>query len=144
MAQQFPTSAQVIYDTLVADATFMSLLGTYNFQNGVGSVPAISVVSPGENLPELRKVKGIECVIQDTGNISRTDYLTENSSLTIEWKVFLICWDDSKGQDMTNAALRASLRFSGATTSETTAAADGLGALVQTMITIPSDKPILG
>lgn len=142
MAQQFPTSAKVIYDTLVADASFMSQLGTYTFKGG-GPLPAISVVSPGESLPELRNVEGLECIIQDAGDITRTDYLSSDSNFRIIYKVFLVCWEAATGQEMTTASVRVLQLFSGAEATETVAASDGLGAQVQTQIRIPSDRPIL-
>ena len=72
MAQQFPTSAQVIYDILVADPTFSGLIGTYTFKAGQTS-PAISIVTPGTDIPSLRKVRGVECVIQDTGDFTKNE-----------------------------------------------------------------------
>ncbi|ADF42374.1 unknown structural protein [Synechococcus phage S-CBS2] len=144
MAQNFPTSAQVIYDTLAADSSFLSLLGTYAFRSNNGAtVPAISVVSPGESLPELRGVSGVECVIHDAANASRKDYLTNASSQVFTWQVFLICWDGSKGEDMMNALSVILSKFSGATSTETVAVSDGLGALAQTRIFIPSNMPII-
>ncbi len=143
MAQQFPTSAQVIYDTLVADTAFMALLGSYDFKNATGSLPAISIVTPGADLPQLRGVEGLECVIQDAGNIGRMDYVAGASDFVITYSVFLICWEDANGQDMTSAAQRVMQIFGGATSTETVAVADGLGALAQTLIRIPSTAPIL-
>ncbi|MGA0100592.1 MAG: hypothetical protein ACO3HF_00980 [Burkholderiaceae bacterium] len=143
MAQQFPTTAQVIYDTLVADATFMALLGTYSFKNSVGPTPAISIVTPGADLPQVRQVEGLECVIQDVGNISRMDYVAGASDFTVTYSVFLICWHEAKGQDMTTAATRIMRLFGGADAIETVATSDGLGALVQTLVRIPSTAPIL-
>lgn len=143
MAQIFPTSAKVIYDTLTADATFMAYLGTYDFQQGLGPTTAISIVSPGESLPELRSVEGLECVIQDSGDIDRKDYVAGDSDFSVKWRVFLICWDDDKGSDMTSAALRVLQMFGSSSATETVAATNGIGALAQTMITIRSDRPIL-
>ena len=142
MAQTFPTSAKVIYDTLVADTAFMALLGTYTFKDG-SPLAAISVISPGESLPELRNVEGLECIIQDAGDIKRMDYVAGASDFKVDYKVFLVCWEEATGQDMTNAAIRALEIFGGATAFETVAVADGLGAQAQTQIRIPSDKPIL-
>ena len=142
MAQAFPTSAKVIYDTLVADTTFMNLLGTYTF-NGGGPLPAISVISPGQSMPELRNVEGLECIIQDAGNIDRMDYVAGDSDFTVTYKTFLVCWEEANGSDMTAASLRMLQIFSGAKAIETVAASDGLGALAQTQVMIPSTSPIL-
>jgi hypothetical protein len=77
MAQTFLETAQNIYDILVADATFMSYLGTYSF-NDTSVQPAIAVKSPGEDLPAIRNVQGLECVIIDMADISQMNYLTDN------------------------------------------------------------------
>ena len=88
MAQQFPTSAQVIYDTLAADSTFMSFLGSYEFRAGQ-SVPAISIVTPGRDLPAVKKVTGVEVIIHDAADVRRLDYVTTSSDVIVDWKVFL-------------------------------------------------------
>lgn len=144
MAQQFPTSAQVIYDTLAADAAFVALLGTYDFQNGQGPLTALSVVSAGEDLPALRNVQGVECVIQDTGEIEYKDYLTdEPSDLNTTWSLFLVAWGPATGADLQVAAEKVVRRFRGATSVQTIATTDGLGSLVQTKVLIKSFNPII-
>lgn len=144
MSQVFPTSPAVIYDTLVNNATFMALLGTYEFEGNAGATsPAISIVSPGDDLPNLRNVTGLECVIHDSANVTRRDYLTGYADPVYVWQLFLICWNGSTGDDMTAASTEIVRKFSGATSTETVAVSDGLGALVQTRVLVPSDKPIL-
>ena len=143
MAQQFPTSAQVIYDTLAADATFMSLLGTYDFRGGGGTLPAISIVSSGQSLPAVRNVQGVECVIQDAGDTEQFNYLTDASDLRTKWRLFIISWEPSTGADLQAAVNRVCRRFAGSNSIETVAVSDGAGALVQTMVTIQSHMPIL-
>ena len=145
MAQTFPTSAGVIYDALVNDATFMAKIGTYSFTaNGGSTTPAISILSPGEDLPSIRNVSGLECVIHDAANVQRKDYLTDLSDPVYTWQLFLICWEGATGDDMTAASTQIVRRFGGATSTETVAVSDGLGALVQTRVLIPSDRPIIG
>ena len=144
MAQQFPTSAQVIYDTLAADTTFTDLLGTYQFRAGQ-EVTAISIVSAGEDMPALRRVSGVECIIQDTGDFTKNEYLSGDAPrLTINWSVFLVAWEPAKGSDMQVAAERACSRFVGSQAVQTIATSDGLGSLVQTKLMIRSDMPIVG
>ena len=143
MAQQFPTTAQAIYDVLVADATFMGLLGTYSFKAGQ-TLPAISIVTAGEDIPALRNVQGVECVIQDAGNFTKNEYISNDAArVTIDWSVFLVAWEPAKGSDLQAAAERACSRFLGSQAVQTVATADGLGSLVQTKLMIRSDMPIL-
>ena len=142
MAQQLPTSAQVIYDTLAADSDFLSLIGVYTFRAGQ-SGPAMSIVTPGQDLPAIAKISGIEVVIHDAADVKRRDYLTTASDLYIDWKVFFICWEPATGLELTAAVAQAMQRFAGSASFETVAVADGLGAQVQTMLIIKGDMPIL-
>ena len=143
MTQSFPTSAQVIYNTLAADSTFMSYLGTYSFRAGQ-TAPAISVVSAGEDLPSLRKVQGVECVIQDAGGFQSYPYITNDPArVIISFPVFLVAWEPSTGGDMQLAALRCAANFLNAYAVQTVATADGLGSLAQTKVIIRSDMPII-
>ena len=86
MAQSFPTSAQVIYETLSTDSNFTDLLGTYNFKGGGGPIDAISVVTAGADIPSLRNVEGVECVIQDAGNSVLQEYYGSTVVVTT-WSV---------------------------------------------------------
>ncbi len=140
--QNFPTSAQVIYDTLAADATFLAVLGEYNFKNGQGPITALSVVSAGEDLPSIRNVTGVECIIQDAGNATAQNYLTDSPTIVTTWSVFLVAWEPSKGSDLQVAAERMLTRFTGAESVQTVATTDGLGSLVQTKVFIKSNMPI--
>ena len=143
MAQQFPTTAQVIYDTLAADATFTAFLGTYDFNTGDGPLTALSVVSAGEDLPAIRNVEGVECIIQDAGNAMMKHYLSdEPGDAMIDWSVFLVAWGPAKGADLQAAANRIMERFVGSTAVQTVATSDGLGALVQTKVMISSFNAI--
>lgn len=143
MAQQFPTTAQAIYDVLANDVEFVTLLGTYQFRAGQTG-PAISIVTAGADLPALRKVQGVECVIQDAGDFTKSEYLTgEAARLTIRWSVFLVSWEPSTGADLQAAAERACSRFLGSEAIQTVAVSDGLGAQVQTKLIIRSDMPVL-
>jgi len=143
VAQQFPTTAQVIYDTLAADTTFTDLLGTYRFKNS-GEVTALSVLTPGSDLPSLRRVKGLECIIHDVGDTQQFEYLTNDPArVSVTWSVFLVCWEPATGAEMQQATQRIMSRFKGSSSMQTVAVADGLGAQAQTKISIRSDMPVL-
>ena len=140
--QTFPTSAQVIYDTLAADATFLGLLGSYDFKTGQGPITAMSIVSAGEDLPSLRNVQGVECIIQDAGNVNQRNYLTDDLDLVTTWSVFLVAWEPSTGADLQVATERLLRHFHGASATQTVGTVDGLGSLVQNKIVISSDNAI--
>ena len=142
MAQQFPTSARVIYETLSNDTDFLSFIGEYTFRAGQ-SAPAISIVTPGQDLPAIKEISGIEVVIHDAADVKRMDYLSDSSYLYLDWKVFFICWEPATGTELTAAVAKAMQRFAGSTSIETVAVADGIGAQVQTMLIIKGNMPIL-
>lgn len=143
MAQTFPTSAEVIYNTLFADATFMSYIGSYTFNDDT-VLPAISVKSPGEDLKNIKSVSGLEAIILDVADASTISYVSSDSpDVTYTFSVFLVAWEPSTGQTITNAVTQMSKRFLGMQSIETVAASDGLGALTQSKVLIMSNMPIL-
>lgn len=136
MAQSFATTPIIIYNVLANDATFSNALGTYTFKGGSTS-DSIAIITPGQSLPLVESQTGLECIIHDSGDIRRKDYVADSSNLMTTWRVFLVVWDPATGSDLNNAAKRIMHLFYGATSIETMAAAQGLRARVQTMITIP-------
>lgn len=143
MPQNFATSPKVIYDALTGDTQFMDLVGSYTFTKDSTVLDAITITTPGADLPQLKSVSGLEVIIHDSGDTSNRKYLTDPTEAIITWKLFLIVWPNATGETMTNAAKRIIEIFGHATTIETVATTDGLGSLVQTMVLIPSDSPIL-
>lgn len=143
MAQAFPSTPQIIYDTVSTDATIVSYLGEYTFGSTPNSVPAVSIVTPGADLPNIKTVSGVEIIIHDVADMRRRDYLTDSPDLETTWNVFVVCWEPATGDQVTAVVRRMMEIFSGATSFQTVATADGIGAMVQTQVMIPSDKPIL-
>jgi len=142
MAQTFPTSAQVIYDTLAADSGLVALLGSYTFQAG-GAFTALSIVSQGQDLPATRSVSGLECVIQDTGDTRPMNYVSSAADFVVDWQIFLIAWEPATGASLQVATELICSKFADSYSTQTVATSDGLGALVQNKIVIHSNKPIL-
>lgn len=142
MAQLRATSPQVIYDTLTSDAIFVGLTGSRTFQGGNATLDAISIVTPGENLPDLKSVTGLEVVIHDISNLGRRQYLTGGDDITTIWKVYLMAWPPANGATLNDAATRIMELFSNATTIETSPTPEGLGSLAQVLVLIPSDSVV--
>ena len=142
MTQAFSTTPKVIYDTLVADATFMAEVGTYTFKANAGTTPAISIITPGADLPDLKSIEGLEVVIHDTAQMRRRDFYG-STNIEKDWNLYVIAWGSATGDQVTAAVERIMRTFSGSTAMEVVATPDGLRAKVQTMVTIPSDQPIL-
>lgn len=140
MAQSFPESPEIVYDTLVADATFMGYVGEYEFLSGE-KLPAISVQTPGAVMPGLKSVTGLEIIIHDAADLRRRDFYG-STNIETNWKVFLVVWEGSDGSGITGATRRAMEIFRGSRSFETLAVSDGLGAMAQTMLEVPSDQPI--
>lgn len=143
MAQSRATSPEVIYNKLTGDNTFMALVGERIFLNGGTTLDAISVVTPGEKLPDLKEVTGLEVAIHDIANFGRRPYLTGSDDITSMWKVYLMAWPPANGGTLSAAATRIMQLFSKATTIETAPVADGLGVIAQVLVLIPSDSVLL-
>lgn len=141
MSQSFPTSAQIVYETLAADTEFLDYLGTYSFRAGQ-EFDAISIVSAGEDIPALRKVRGLECIIQDAGDTEQQQSYGR-IDLIVTWSVFLVSWEPSKGSNLQLATERIMKRFLNAEAMQVVSTSDGLGSLVQNKILIKSNMPIL-
>ena len=142
MAQQFPVSAQVIDNTLVADASFVSAIGAYTFTDQ-SQLPAVTILTPGTDLPSLSKITGVEVVIHDTGDYTTTSYVAGGAETMTKWSVFVICWAGATGENMQAVTQIICSHFMDSYSIQTVAAADGVGAAVQTKIVILSDKPII-
>lgn len=143
MAQERASSPEAIYDTLTGDTTFMSYVGTRVFETGNTELDAISILTPGAELPKLKTVNGLETVIHDVSDLGRRNYITGGPDITSTWKVFLLAWPPANGSTMNDAARRIMELFSNATTIETVGSPSGLGAVAQVLVLIPSDSVIL-
>ena len=136
MAQTFATTPQTIYNVLANDPIIAGLLGSYTFTNGT-TVNSIAILTPGDKLPQLQSQTGLECIIHDSGDVTRRDYVNDSSDFNTVWKVFFIVWDGATGTYLDQAVKRVMHLFYGSTSIETLAVSQGLGARVQTMVMIP-------
>ncbi len=143
MAQTKADSPEVIYETLVEDAEFSALIGSYKFVGQTTAVDSISVLSPNEKLPQLSSQTGLEVIIHDIGEVRRVDYLTDASEAVVNWKVYLIAWPNANGGTVTAATKRMIEIFSNATGIEVISTPNEIGALVQNVVLIPSDAAIM-
>lgn len=138
VSQTFATTPETIYNVLANDPTFSGLLGTYTFSGG-STTDSIAILTPGQQLPMLESQVGLECIIHDSGDITRRDFVNDNANFLTTWKVFLIVWDPATGTALDTAVKRLMHLFNGSTSIETLATAQGLRARVQTMVMIPED-----
>jgi hypothetical protein len=142
LPQSHPTTPTAIYDTLLADATFMALVGTRTFEAGNTTLPALSVHTPGADLPKTSSISGLEVLIHDVVPQRRRNYLTGPADITFQWKVYLLAWPPANGSTMTAATTRVLELFSNAESIEVGPTPTGLGSIAQSLILISSDSAI--
>jgi hypothetical protein len=142
MAQTLASSPEIIYNTLVADATFMGQVGQYTFASG-STTPSIIIATPGKDLPNVASQTGLEVIIHDVADLENRLYLTDPADALYTWRVFLVVWEPATGANVTTAASRILAKFPKATSIETVSVASTLGVAFQTQVRIPSDCPIL-
>lgn len=143
MSQIFADSPGLIYRILDSDAEFSGYIGNYKL-NGGQTLNAISVNTPGQDIPRISDIDGVECVIHDVSDVRRpVEFITDDPEVLVNtWKVFLICWDPATGKDLNNAAHRVMELFKGSTSIQTVKTSEGARARAQTLILIPADQPL--
>ena len=141
MSQVFPDSPGLIYRILDGDSEFSGYIGNYKLR-GNQTLNAISIGTPGQEIPRISGITGIECVIHDVSDVSRHEFITDDTALVNTWKLFLVCWDPATGEDLNNAARRVMELFEGSTSIQTVKTSEGARARAQTLVLIPADKPL--
>lgn len=141
MAQQRASAPEDVYTALANDETFSGLIGVRRFEDGT-ELPAIALQAPGEELQGLRGVTGLEVVIHDTAPIDRTLFITSDQLLNPSWRVFLILWDGAPAGALHDAQVRALEIFSNATSVDVGSSPNGIGAIAQVQIIVPSTSII--
>lgn len=144
MPQQHVDSPTIIYEALTGDTTFMDLVGQITFEQSGTTLDAISIVTPGQIFKGVKRVTGMEVVIHDVTSFQRREYLTDEIDITALWKVFLLAWPGADGGTLNAASRRVMELFSKATTIETVATPEGLSAMAQILVLIPSDSVAIG
>jgi hypothetical protein len=142
VTQALVESPEIIYNTLIADPVISPLVGTYHFADGT-TEDSISVMSPGQELPRLKKVTGLEIIIHDVAQVSSHPYLTNQSDVISVWRVYLIAWPGSDGSILNNVVRQIVKRFGHVWTIEVSARGAPLGALTQSLIMIRSTSVVL-
>ena len=142
MAQDLVESPEVIYNTLVADPVIAPLVGTYHFIDN-STQDALSIMSPGQELPRLKKVTGLEIIIHDAAQVSGHPYLTNAADIISVWRVYLIAWPGSDGSVLNDVVKQIVKRFGNVWTIEVSARGAPLGALTQSLIMIRSTSAVL-
>jgi len=140
MPQQHVNSPEIIYETLTSNESFMDLVGSRIFEAGNTELSAISIITPGAELPKSKSTLGLEVVIHDVAQIDRRDYISDDSDFITTWRVFLLAWPPADGGSLNEAARLVMNSFTKAVAIETTPLPRGLGAIAQVQVVIPSDS----
>ena len=64
-----------IYNVLANDTTFSGYLGTTTFTNGA-TADSVFILTP-EEVPQVKSQVGLECIIHDSGDVTRKDYVND-------------------------------------------------------------------
>jgi hypothetical protein len=91
MASTLPTTAQAIYDRLIADAAILAAIGTYTLPTGE-TRQAMAVLAANEQLPPGTTVDGIEVVITAVPRTSERVLMTEETLTNPTWRVYISGW----------------------------------------------------
>jgi hypothetical protein len=128
-----PTTAQAIYDRLLADTAIAAALGTYTLPNGT-SMAAMAVLAANEQLPPGTVVNGIEIVITAVPRCAEQVLLTTETLTNPTWRIYVSGWQ-SAGQLQTVAGRVVALLPGATSTSiEGDAPGQGIGVIDQIVI----------
>lgn len=129
-----PTTAQEIYDLLIADEAIEDALGTYTLAGG-DSLPAISVLAKGASLPAGTVANGIEITITALPGYAPQVLLSDETLTNPTWRIYLLAWGQLGAMQLVTERVIALLP--GATSSMPRAdpPGEGLGVIEQTVIT---------
>jgi hypothetical protein len=86
-----PATAQEIYDLLSGDEAISDALGAYTLPGG-DTLPAISVLAGGENLPPGTVTGGIEITITAVPNQAEQLLLSDEVLANPTWRIYVIAW----------------------------------------------------
>lgn len=120
----------------------MSHVGTYTFIDNATN-DSLIILTPGEKIPGLKSVSGLEVIIHDIGEMNTINYLTNYPDLVVEWKIYLIAWPNANGSTITDAGSIILEHYIGSKMIGITSAGVRAGALTQSLITVPSSGIII-
>ena len=129
-----PTTAQALYDLLVADATVYAALGTYTLADGTAR-KAIAVLAANEHLPEGTVAEGIEVVITAVPGYAPQVLLSDEVMLNPTWRIYVMAWQSIASLQAVAERIIALLPGATASTVPGDAPGSGIGVMDQVVIT---------
>ncbi|ACY75770.1 predicted protein [Cyanophage PSS2] len=96
-------TADELLTELMADSTFMGLVGDYHFKGGT-TADAIAVLADMQEVEGVEDVSGLEVIIPKTPMTTSQAFLTgTEGAIAKAWKIFLIQYDSANNNTLTAA-----------------------------------------
>ena len=132
-----PSTAQDLYDLLMADAALVAALGRYAVLGEASTRPAVAVLRDGEALPSGTEVSGVELVIRRSSDYD-PQLLYDGQLLRPPFRLYAVQWQVATGAAyQLDAVVRRVLALlpGAKATSNTVPTGYGDGGIDQTVIT---------
>jgi hypothetical protein len=133
MPSPYPTTAQAIYDRLLADTTLAANLGTYTLKDGT-TRPAVAVLAANEAMIPGVSNTGVELVITDIPGYAPQTLIGGEVLPNPTWRIYLVAWGDTAGLQTIAQRVMVLLPGSSAASVEGDAPGEGMGVVDQTVI----------
>lgn len=128
-----PTTAQGIYDLLLATTSIAAALGTYRLVDGT-VIPAIAVLRANEQLPPSTVVEGTEIVITRQPGYAPRPLLTGETLLNPTWRIYVCGWESAATLQATAERIMALLPGATCSSVPGDAPGEGIGVIDQLVI----------
>jgi len=128
-----PTTAEAIYDLLLADAAIAAALGDYTMADGT-TQPAIAVLATNETLPPGTTAVGIELVITAVPRFGPQVLLTEGTLTNPTWRIYVMGWQSAAQLQVVAERVIALLPGATANSVDGDAPGEGIGVIDQVVI----------
>lgn len=128
-----PTTAQGIYDLLLATTSIAAALGTYRLVDGT-VIPAIAVLRANEQLPPGTVVEGTEIVITRQPGYAPRPLLTGETLLNPTWRIYVCGWESAATLQATAERIMALLPGATCSSVPGDAPGEGIGVIDQLVI----------
>ena len=128
-----PTTAQEIYDLLMADEAIEDALGTYTLPDG-SVTPSMAVLAANEQLPPGTIVDGVEIVITAVPRFAEQVLLSSETLTNPTWRIYVSGWQSAGQLQAVAGRVVALLPGATSTSIEGDAPGSGIGVIDQIVI----------
>ena len=128
-----PTTAQAIYDLLMADEVIEDALGAYTLPDGTVA-PSMAVLAANEQLPPGTIIDGLEIVITAVPRFAEQVLLTDETLTNPTWRIYVSGWQSATQLQAVAGRIVALLPGATSTSIEGDAPGQGIGVIDQIVI----------